>query len=317
MTGPAQQPSDPLRASLEQSLAAARQAGDVKKQALVLADLGYILTQSGDPRHAVAFLAEAAGLARGLGDKILEADVLGQQGLTSVQAGDVRPGIEMLKQALAAARAGGDLFAEKTALARLASALPAVGDAVQALACYDQAIALTRHLKDTAGEAEVHWFAAILQAELGARDRALAAGREAIALFKKLGDPNAPMFVSQLEKYQSGGSPPAGDLKALTAPVLAAAGAAPTVDANPGGPSQGPGVLRMAMTAAKSMARYFGSGMKTVSAETLRVRLQTCESCEQFTGARCRLCGCFTTVKARLPHEKCPIGKWPANLVRS
>ena len=27
---------------------------------------------------------------------------------------------------------------------------------------------------------------------------------------------------------------------------------------------------------------------------------------------RCRACGCFTAVKARLPHEHCPAGKWPA-----
>jgi hypothetical protein len=30
------------------------------------------------------------------------------------------------------------------------------------------------------------------------------------------------------------------------------------------------------------------------------------------TGLRCRICGCFTAAKARLDHERCPAGKWPA-----
>ncbi|MEE3219699.1 MAG: hypothetical protein VX257_05520 [Planctomycetota bacterium] len=24
------------------------------------------------------------------------------------------------------------------------------------------------------------------------------------------------------------------------------------------------------------------------------------------------MCGCFTDLKAKMPHEDCPIGKWPA-----
>ncbi len=39
--------------------------------------------------------------------------------------------------------------------------------------------------------------------------------------------------------------------------------------------------------------------VKLLPREAIRIRL------------RCRLCGCFTNVKARLDHEECPIGKWP------
>jgi len=68
----------------------------------------------------------------------------------------------------------------------------------------------------------------------------------------------------------------------------------------------------MGLSAAKAMVGFVGSGFKTASAETQQQRLQVCASCEHHTGLRCRLCSCFTAVKARLPFEHCPIGKWPA-----
>jgi len=68
---------------------------------------------------------------------------------------------------------------------------------------------------------------------------------------------------------------------------------------------------RMALSAAKAMGKFLGSGLKTVPRPLYQARLETCATCPHHTGVRCKLCGCFTTVKARLPHEKCPAGKWP------
>ncbi len=70
-------------------------------------------------------------------------------------------------------------------------------------------------------------------------------------------------------------------------------------------------MLRMAVTAAKAAAGFVGSGGQTVSVAVRQERLQVCRGCEYHTGLRCRVCGCFTTVKVRLPHEACPLGKWP------
>jgi len=39
-------------------------------------------------------------------------------------------------------------------------------------------------------------------------------------------------------------------------------------------------------------------------------RLEVCKGCEHWTGSKCRKCGCFTSLKVRLPSEACPIGKW-------
>jgi hypothetical protein len=76
--------------------------------------------------------------------------------------------------------------------------------------------------------------------------------------------------------------------------------------------ASGPGLLRMAVSAVRSMTRFAGSGFKTASPDSVQKRLRTCASCEHHTGVRCKICGCFTNIKARLLQEECPIGKWPA-----
>jgi hypothetical protein len=73
----------------------------------------------------------------------------------------------------------------------------------------------------------------------------------------------------------------------------------------------GPGLLRMAVSATQSMAKFMASGMRTVPNSTYEQRIQTCAACEHHTGLRCRICGCFSATKARMLHENCPLGKWP------
>jgi hypothetical protein len=75
-------------------------------------------------------------------------------------------------------------------------------------------------------------------------------------------------------------------------------------------PPAAPSVLRMALSGLSAVARFTGAGFQMTSAETRRRRLDTCRSCEHHTGLRCRLCGCFTSVKARFPAERCPLAKW-------
>ncbi len=43
-------------------------------------------------------------------------------------------------------------------------------------------------------------------------------------------------------------------------------------------------------------------------------RLAICKSCpymkKKLTGSYCELCGCIIKIKAKMPDEKCPVGKW-------
>jgi len=64
-------------------------------------------------------------------------------------------------------------------------------------------------------------------------------------------------------------------------------------------------------------ANWLATGaVKAVKALTLpetdesKARLAICESCDQWTGKSCKICGCFVKLKVKIPEEKCPAGKW-------
>jgi hypothetical protein len=179
----------------------------------------------------------------------------------------------------------------------------------EALTAFVEALALARAVGHRQHQADLLWSLGLAHAELGQRDQALAQAQAAATLMQEMGNPQAAIFAGHLQRYRAGGSgappalPPGDSVKAdriATQPGSPPAGAA----------ADGPGRLRMALSAARSMGRFVGSGFKTTPPWALQQRLQACATCPQHTGVRCRLCGCFTKAKARLAHEGCPIGKW-------
>ena len=46
--------------------------------------------------------------------------------------------------------------------------------------------------------------------------------------------------------------------------------------------------------------------------DLMKERLDICNQCEFLRkgSQRCKLCGCFMTLKTTLKQAKCPIGKW-------
>jgi hypothetical protein len=133
----------------------------------------------------------------------------------------------------------------------------------------------------------------------------------------KFGKPQAAWYAHHLDAYhRDADDKPGGAELPAAAPEELYGGSVTTgsVGRSPGHgrptSAGNPGLLNMAFSASKSMAKFLGSGLKTVTPDVLQQRLQTCAGCENHTGVRCRLCGCFTSVKARMAHEECPIGKW-------
>jgi tetratricopeptide (TPR) repeat protein len=250
-------------------------------------------------------LEEALAEARRLGDRDQEANVLIDLGLASLSSG--RPGRarDFLVPALARARADGRRFAEKAALDRLGKASMALRDHADALIHFERSLAIASELGDGPHQADLMWRIALMQAELGRRDRALVMAQAAVDRMRRLGRPQAAWYAHHLDLFRHGGSG-----QPLPSPEMAR-GATANPAASPGD-TRGPGALRMALTAAGSMAKFLGSGFKTAPGETYRERLGRCAACEHHTGLRCRLCGCFTASKARLLHERCPIGRWGA-----
>ena len=310
------------RSQAEQALVDARNRGDRAVEATAMADLGVILLNEGRPREAVGLLEQALAMAGPLGDAARAGDIASNLALALLyiqQPGRARP---LLEQEMARARTASDLPAEKLVAERLGLLASATGDPRGALNWFERALALTRRVGDRHQEANLLWLQAIQLAELQQRDDAIARGQEAIALFTALGKPQAAAYGVYLQKYRMGlfdGPPlPAptgpGDFLggSLVAGAMAAASAPPPAQAasQPQG-TTGPGLLRMALSAARSAGQFAGSGFKTTPPDLQRRRIETCGSCEHHTAVRCKVCGCFTAAKTRLLHESCPLGKWP------
>ena len=295
-TEPEPSPVDPGEQA-ERLLAAARQSGDRREQASALTDVGVLAAKRGDPATAFRYFEEALALARQIGDRSRQGDVVGNMGLTALATGDVGRALKLFEQGLAYARDSGDAIAEKLSLERIGLAYTNLGEFARALAVLEPALGLARGLGDRSQEADLLWRLGVQHAGLGQRDRAGARAQEAVDLLTKLGKPQAAWFAEHLQRYRLGdpGLSPGDAVAASPAPAVS-----------------GPGLLWMALTATQSMAKFLGSGFKTAPPATLRERLQTCARCDQHTGLRCKVCGCFTAAKAPLLHEDCPLGKWPA-----
>src|SRR5260370_40478214 len=99
-----------------------------------------------------------------------------------------------------------------------------------------------------------------------------------------MNSPFVGMLTEHLEKFRAGDA--AARLGAETAPDFAPSafwgdwsivGSGPaSAGSRPGQPASGPGLLRMALSAAKSTAKFFGSGFKTVNPAAHDKRLKTC-----------------------------------------
>jgi tetratricopeptide (TPR) repeat protein len=318
------EPESP-RERAEAILAAVRQTGDRKKEATALTDLGAVALSVGDSKAAINALEEALAVTRELGDSAQESDVVSNLGMAMLAVRQPERARAMFERALSHARATSDRFAEKVALERLGLSSWSRADFTGALEFFDQALSLTRELGDRHQEANLLWHEGIQFAELGQRELAIAKAEESIALFRIMGRPEAASYGAYLQKFRmnlvddSSGAAAVGvamdrSPAAYLGGSIVASVMAGQSSAQPGStkPTGGPGLLRMAMSAAKAAAGFVGSGFKTAPAETQRRRLQTCATCEHHTGLRCKICGCFTNVKSRLLHEDCPIGKWPA-----
>lgn len=88
--------------------------------------------------------------------------------------------------------------------------------------------------------------------------------------------------------------------------------AAGVADAEVNPPTPYPPLLEQAGNAARSLIAAAASGFAVVGDEEHRRRLDICEACPEYDAAqnRCRKCGCFNSLKAKLESQKCPLEKW-------
>jgi tetratricopeptide (TPR) repeat protein len=282
------------RISVDQALAQARRAGDPRAEAIALTDLGVLALREGDAATSAHILEQAVALARQLGDRAAESDALSHLGMAVLTQKQARLALQYFEQSLAAATAVQARLERKNALDRLGNAYSSMRQPRRALGFYQEAQALSRELDDREHEATLTWQLALQHAELGERDEALRLAGQAVQLFKSLRHPQAATYQEHLRQFTHSSGAESGAL----------AQAYPAAGGNPS-------LLRMAVSAANALAAFIGSGLETTPEATRQARLAVCAACEHHTGTRCRLCGCITVLKARLPREFCPAGKWP------
>ncbi len=285
-------------------LESARSSGDRRGEATALADLAMLWAKDGRSEAALTPLHEALALHRALGDCGGEADVLVDLGRVLESLGRARESGRALEAASALADGLGDPFARKAVLERLGEALARSGDPAGAAAVLGRARESARAAGDRRHEARLLWLQAAAWAEADRPDLALAGAEESAAILRSSNAPEADWYEAQLRRYH-----PDAFASALSAGPIDA-GVATNPAAPPPQAVKGVGILRMALTATRAMATFLGSGMRTTTAEARRDRLAACRACVHHTGLRCRICGCFTTAKAAMPHEHCPIGRW-------
>jgi tetratricopeptide (TPR) repeat protein len=310
-------------AQAEQRLAAARQADDRHQEAVALADLGIAHLHKCDASPAVKYLEDAWTIFRFLKDRPAEGDVLGYLGLARLRLGQAPRALPLFEQELAIARQSQDRYAEKRALTHLGQYHGDTRNPRKALVFYEQALNLVSTLGDHTDEAQLCWQMAIQMAELGRRDQALTYAQATVEQMRAANHPDTARYADHLDQFQrqvgqvnpsEAIAPQLGPSshRSTRVPIDAATSQPrPSNGQAPGRAVQGPGLLRMVLTAAKAAEQFVRSGFQTVATPIYQQRLQVCASCEYHTGIRCRLCGCFTAAKAKLPHEDCPVGKWP------
>jgi tetratricopeptide (TPR) repeat protein len=294
---------------LERSLEAARSVGSRSVEVSTLADLGRLALEEGEVPSAIAYLDKALSLARALGNCDREGDIVESLGLAMVMARQPDAALPYLEQALVLARTKGDRFAERIALERLGVMRANRGERRAAVDMLTQALDLTRTLGLQRHEPDLLWLLAIQHAELGQREQAVAFGQASVQLLRRLDKPQAHVYAEHLERYcqneaDASSGAALGEARRQSVVTTAMLGPTPPVLRS------GPGYLQMALSAGKAAAQFLSSGLKTVTTETFRERLQQCNPCCHHIGLRCQICGCFINLKTRLPYEECSLGHW-------
>ncbi|MCA9248966.1 MAG: tetratricopeptide repeat protein [Planctomycetales bacterium] len=301
----------------EEKLAHAQAGGDRTEEAIALTDMGSVLVRHGEAAEGAKHLEQALALAREIGDVGIEVDARANLGMAELATGKVAEALTKFGEVLAHARKVGDPFLEKMMLGQTGTAHLGMRQPGQALEYFESARRIALEQGDQRDEAENWWSIAICHDELGYREEALRAAQNCVEIYERLGSPQAQPFAEQLEAFRRGdvalthgetddASGPSGYAGLLGGPIVSSF---VTTAETPSAARPSP--LRMAYTAARSMAKFVASGFKTVSHTAHDKRLAVCNECRHHTGVRCRLCGCFTAQKAWMPHEHCPASKWP------
>ena len=171
----------------EQALKIAREIGDRREKAIVLAIWGSI-HDLGDAKKAIDYYEQALKIAREIGDRRGEGNGLGNLGLAYSDLGDAKKAIDYYEQALKIAREIGDRRGEGSQLGNLGKAYSDLGDAKKAIEYYEQALKIAREIGDRRNEGICLGNLGNAYSDLGEAKKAIEYYEQALKIAREIGD---------------------------------------------------------------------------------------------------------------------------------
>lgn len=72
-----------------------------------------------------------------------------------------------------------------------------------------------------------------------------------------------------------------------------------------------PGMKAILANFGMAMLEWLDAGFPVTSREQFDQRHSICQSCDEWTGTRCAMCGCCIEFKPWIRTAKCPLNLWP------
>jgi CHAT domain-containing protein/predicted negative regulator of RcsB-dependent stress response len=165
-----------------------RAVGDRRGEALTLNNIGLIHRSLGESQKALEKYNEALSLRRAVGDRSGEAVTLNNIGLVHRSLGEMQKALERYNEALPIFQAAGDRAEQAVTLNNIGAVYKLLGETQKALDKFNEALSLRRALGDRSGEAVTLNNIGSLYQSLGESQKALDKFNEALPLRRAVGD---------------------------------------------------------------------------------------------------------------------------------
>jgi CHAT domain-containing protein/tetratricopeptide (TPR) repeat protein len=180
---------EPARAleHFRQALPRIREAGDRRREAATLGDLGNAHKTLGELQQALDYFKQSLAVSHATGDRVVEGYTLGSVGAVYDDLGEKQQALDHYEQALALMRAAGERYGEAIILSNLGVLYNSLGEPARAVDFYTQSLAVSRAIGDRTSQAYTLLNTGQAHQRAGDRPRALAQLTQALALMRELG----------------------------------------------------------------------------------------------------------------------------------
>ncbi|MEG3880634.1 CHAT domain-containing protein [Microcoleus sp. herbarium7] len=172
----------------EEALKLYREAGDRRREAVILTHIGRVYDELGDKQKALEYYSQSLPLSRAVGDRSGQATTLNNIGSVYLDLGDKLKALEYYSQSLPLRRAVDDRSGEATTLNNIGTAYFDLGEKQKALEYYSQSLPLRRAVDDLSGEAVTLNNIGGVYDELGDKQKALEYYSQSLPLSRAVGD---------------------------------------------------------------------------------------------------------------------------------